>query len=51
MPSSTFALPLATEPVVRVTLEQVAREAARRASQKAIEQEVEEYPRRSSPSS
>jgi len=43
MSSSTFALRLATEPVVRVTLEAIAREGARRALQKAIEQEVAEY--------
>jgi transposase-like protein len=43
MPSSTFALRLATEPVVNVTLEQVAREGARRALQKAIEDEVAQY--------
>jgi len=43
MSSSTFALRLATEPVVCVTLEQIAREGARRALQKAIEQEVAEY--------
>ena len=43
MSSSAFALRLATEPVVCVTLEQIAREGARRALQKAIEQEVAEY--------
>jgi putative transposase len=43
MSSSTFALRLATEPVVFATLEQLAREGARRALQKAIEQEVAEY--------
>jgi transposase-like protein len=43
MSSSAFALRLATEPVVVVTLEQVAREGARRALQKAIEDEVAEY--------
>jgi putative transposase len=34
---------LATEPVVRATLEQIAREGARRALQKAIEDEVAQY--------
>ncbi len=43
MLSSTFALRLATEPVVCVTLEQIAREGARRALQQAIEDEVSEY--------
>ena len=43
MSSSTFALRLATEPVVEFTLEQVAREGARRALQKAIEDEVADY--------
>jgi len=43
MSSSAFALRLATEPVVFVTLEQIARDGARRALQKAIEQEVAEY--------
>ena len=43
MSSSTFALRLATEPVVEFTLEQIAREGARRALQKAIEDEVAEY--------
>jgi putative transposase len=43
MSSSTFALRLATEPLVCVTLEQIAREEARRALQKAIEDEVAEY--------
>ena len=43
MSSSAFALRLATEPVVRLTLEQIAREGARRALQKAIEEEVAEY--------
>src|SRR5437868_8761680 len=43
MSSSEFSLRLATEPVVGVTLEQIAREGARRALQKAIEQEVAEY--------
>jgi transposase-like protein len=36
-------LRLATEPVVRATLEQIAREGARRALQQAIEDEVAEY--------
>jgi len=43
MSSSTFALRLATEPVVFVTLEEIARQGARRALQKAIEEEVAEY--------
>jgi putative transposase len=43
MSSSTFPLRLATEPVVCLTLEQIAREGARRALQKAIEEEVAEY--------
>jgi transposase-like protein len=43
MSSSTFALRLATEPVVCLTLEQIAREGARRYLQKAIEDEVAEY--------
>jgi transposase-like protein len=43
MSSSAFALRLATEPVVCVTLEQIARAGARRALQKAIEDEVAEY--------
>ena len=43
MSSSTFALRLATEPVVGFTLEQIAREGARKALQKAIEDEVAEY--------
>jgi transposase-like protein len=43
MRSSEFALRLATEPVVFATVEQVAREGARRALQTAIEQEVDEY--------
>lgn len=43
MSSSSFALRLATEPVVDFTLEQLAREGARRALQKAIEDEVAEY--------
>ena len=43
MSSSAFPLRLATEPVVFATLEQIAREGARRALQKAIEDEVSEY--------
>jgi putative transposase len=43
MSSSAFALRLATEPVVCVTLEAIARDGARRALQKAIEEEVAEY--------
>jgi putative transposase len=43
MSSSEFALRLATEPVVYATLEQIAREGARRALQKAIEDEVAQY--------
>jgi transposase-like protein len=50
MSSSTFALRLAsqtlasaTEPVVHFTLEQIARDGARRALQKAIEDEVADY--------
>ena len=43
MSSSEFALRLATEPVVCATLELIAREGARRALQKAIEDEVAEY--------
>jgi transposase-like protein len=43
MSSSTFPLRLATEPVVCLTLEQIAREGARRALQKAIEDEVADY--------
>ena len=43
MSSSEFALRLATEPVVFATIEQIAREGARRALQKAIEDEVGEY--------
>jgi putative transposase len=43
MSSSQFQLQLATGPVVNYTLEQIAREGARRALQKAIEQEVAEY--------
>lgn len=43
MSSSAFALRLATEPVVFRTLEEIARVGARRALQKAIEDEVAEY--------
>jgi len=43
MSSSSFSLRLATEPVVSLTLEQIARDGARRALQKAIEAEVAEY--------
>ena len=43
MSSSDFTLRLATEPVVRVTLEEIARDGARRALQKAIEDEVASY--------
>ena len=43
MSSSQFQLRLATEPVVYHSLEQIAREGAHRALQKAIEQEVAEY--------
>jgi len=43
MSSSAFALRLATEPVVCFTLEQIARDGARRALQKAIEDEVAHY--------
>lgn len=43
MSSSQFQLRLATEPVVDRTLEQIAREGARRYLQKAIEDEVTEY--------
>lgn len=42
-PQATSSLRLATEPVVQWTLEQIAREGARRALQKAIEDEVAEY--------
>ena len=45
MSSSEFALRLATEPVTCATLEQIARAGARRALQKAIEDEVDEYVR------
>ena len=43
MSSSEVTLRLATEPVVCATLEQIARNGARRALQKAIEDEVAEY--------
>jgi putative transposase len=43
MSSSQFQLCLATEPVVYHSLEQIAREGAHRALQRAIEQEVSEY--------
>ena len=43
MSSSAFALRLATEPVVCLTLEQIARAGARRALQRAIEDEVAQY--------
>jgi transposase-like protein len=43
MSSSAFGLRLATDSVVDFSLEQVAREGARRALQKAIEDEVAEY--------
>jgi putative transposase len=43
MSSSDFPLRLATEPVVRATLEQIARDGARQALQKAIEDEVAQY--------
>jgi transposase-like protein len=43
MSSSTFALRLATDSVVEFSLEQLAREGARRALQKAIEDEVATY--------
>jgi putative transposase len=43
MSSSAVTLRLATEPVVCATLEQIAREGARRALQKAIEDEVADY--------
>lgn len=43
MSSSDFALRLATEPVVTASLEQIAREGARRALQQAIEDEVADY--------
>jgi transposase-like protein len=43
MSSSEFPLRLATTPVVCATLEQIARDGARRALQKAMEDEVAEY--------
>ena len=43
MSSSEFTLRLATEPVVHATLEQIARDGARRALQQAIEDEVAQY--------
>ena len=43
MSSSAFALRLATEPVVDLTLEQIARDGARRYLQQAIENEVADY--------
>jgi hypothetical protein len=43
MSSSDFTLRLASEPVVFATLEQIARDGARRVLQKAIEEEVAEY--------
>jgi transposase-like protein len=43
MSSSELSLRLATEPVVCATLEQIARQGARRALQKAIEDEVADY--------
>jgi putative transposase len=43
MSSSLVSLRLATEPVVRATLEDIARDGARRALQKAIEDEVAQY--------
>ncbi len=43
MSSSDFTLRLATEPAVHFTLEQIARDGARRALQKAIEDEVADY--------
>jgi transposase-like protein len=43
MSSSDFALRLATAPVVHATLEEIARDGARRALQKAIEDEVAGY--------
>jgi transposase-like protein len=43
MSSSEFNLRLATEPVVYATLEQIARDGARRALQQAIEDEVAQY--------
>src|SRR5690349_24859160 len=43
MSSPDFSLRVATEPVVRATREQIAREGARRALQQAIEDEVAQY--------
>jgi len=43
MSSSEFSPRLATAPVVCATLEQIAREGARRSLQKAVEDEVAEY--------
>lgn len=43
MSSSDFRLRIATEPLVQCTLEQIAREGARRALQMAIEEEVNDY--------
>ena len=43
MSLSPFALRLATDPVVQFTIEQIARDGARRALQKAIEDEVADY--------
>src|SRR5439155_15770511 len=43
MSSSTFALRLATEPVVVAAIEQIARQGARRALQESIEEDVAEY--------
>ena len=43
MSSSTFPLRLATEQAVVLTVEQIAREGARRFLQKAIEDEVADY--------
>lgn len=43
MSSSEFTLRLATEPVVCASLEEIARQGARRALQQAIEDEVAEY--------
>jgi len=43
MSSSTFSLRLATEPAIVLTIEQIAREGARRSLQKAIEDEVADY--------
>jgi transposase-like protein len=43
MSSSDLTLRLASEPVAVATIESIAREAARRALQKAIEDEVSDY--------